>query len=299
MPTAPFIDTSTFEKFVIIAELFAPEFLGDGFFRNALPAHDVIFNAVGDVDRCGGIFPRVDDILALSKAPVLNPPFRLAGTGRAEMPARLLGLSGVKVARAAWCPREVLLQANAPAVLAENGFAFPLLLRAPGFHTGEHFEKIETPTDLGQAPPGDLLLALEFIDTKSADGNFRKYRALFIGGEIYPLHLAVSARWKVHYFSADMGDSQAFRDEDAAYLNDAPRVLGERAMQALQGINAALALDYGGIDFAIAADGDVVVFEANATMVIVPPPAGDKWAYRSAPVKRAQDAARALLVSRA
>ena len=45
--------------------------------------------------------------------------------------------------------------------------------------------------------------------------------------------------------------------------------LGPRAMAALSGIFDVLGLDYGGIDFALAADGSVVLFEANATMAIV------------------------------
>jgi hypothetical protein len=49
-----------------------------------------------------------------------------------------------------------------------------------------------------------------------------------------------------------------------------PRFISPRGMTALEWINAALDLDYGGIDFAVNADNDVLLFEANATMVMVP-----------------------------
>lgn len=45
-------------------------------------------------------------------------------------------------------------------------------------------------------------------------------------------------------------------------------------------INAALDLDYCGIDFAVSRDGDILVFEANATMVMVPLSDDPKWDYR-------------------
>jgi hypothetical protein len=42
-----------------------------------------------------------------------------------------------------------------------------------------------------------------------------------------------------------------------------------------------------------------MLFEANATMVIVPPPPDPIWNYRRAAIDRALDAARRLVLSRA
>jgi glutathione synthase/RimK-type ligase-like ATP-grasp enzyme len=75
-------------------------------------------------------------------------------------------------------------------------------------------------------------------------------------------------------------------------------VLGESAVSALEAVAALLGVDYGGIDFALRPDGRVLVFEANATMVIVPPDADPIWDYRREAIARAIDAARAALVSR-
>ena len=140
----------------------------------------------------------------------------------------------------------------------------------------------------------DDVLAIEWLDSAGADGMFRKYRAMLLDGEIYPLHLAVSQRWKVHYFSADMATSEAYRAEELRYLSDPAGAIGGRAMMALQRIGEALGLDYAGIDFAVSADGTVLVFEANATMRIVPPPAGPSGDLRRPFIERAMAAARAL-----
>jgi glutathione synthase/RimK-type ligase-like ATP-grasp enzyme len=75
--------------------------------------------------------------------------------------------------------------------------------------------------------------------------------------------------------------------------------LGPRAMAALHEIAAALHLDYGGIDFGLGADGRLLLFEANATMVINLPDPNPIWDYRRAPITRALEAARRLVRTRA
>jgi hypothetical protein len=103
----------------------------------------------------------------------------------------------------------------------------------------------------------------------------------------------------VHYFSADMQHSADHRAADAAFLHDMEAVLGRAALAALERVREALALDFGGIDFAVDAAGKVIVFEANASM-IVPFPAGEAiWDYRRAPVERIHAAVRAMLMTRA
>jgi glutathione synthase/RimK-type ligase-like ATP-grasp enzyme len=140
---------------------------------------------------------------------------------------------------------------------------------------------------------------IRYLDTRAADGKIRKYRVMMIAGRLYPAHLAVSQQWKVHYFSADMADNAAHRAEDEAFLRDMPRALGARAMSALEGIRARLGLDYAGIDFGLDAQGNVLFFEANASMTIHPPAADERWMFRREPVARILDAARNLFVERA
>jgi hypothetical protein len=146
---------------------------------------------------------------------------------------------------------------------------------------------------------GERLLAIEYLDARGPDGMARKYRVMFIDGVLYPLHLAVSSDWKVHYFSADMARHAAFREEERRFLRDMPGALGTRAMRALERVCATLGLEYAGIDFALAPDGTVLLFEANATMALVPPAPGEIWDYRRPAIETALDAARRLLDTRA
>jgi Tfp pilus assembly protein PilF len=267
-----------------------------------LPPHDVIFNAVGDADICGPALDAARAIVAKSAKPVINAPDAVAATTRAGNAARLRGLPAVVTPHVMTFDRATLAGPGAATALWDAGFAFPLLLRAPGFHTGQHFERVE---HAGELPaivarlPGEEVLALEFIDVRNDDGQVRKYRAMFIGEAIEPLHLAISRDWKVHYLSADMAENDANRAEDAAYLADLPGMLGERVMYALNAIRTALGLDYAGIDFGINADGDVVVFEANATMIVPVPKSDPRWNYRRPAVERIHTLTRKLIASRA
>ena len=78
-----------------------------------------------------------------------------------------------------------------------------------------------------------------------------------------------------------------------------PAVLGPRAMAALAGIRAMLGLDFAGVDFALAADGSVLLFEANATMVIYPPGPDPIWDYRRRAIGDVLAAAKRMLRRRA
>ncbi|HBK05851.1 MAG TPA: hypothetical protein DDZ81_08280, partial [Acetobacteraceae bacterium] len=186
--------------------------------------------------------------------------------------------------------------------IATRGFTFPLLLRSPGYHTGRNFILVEKADELSAAAaglPGNELLAIEYLDARGKDRSARKYRAMMIGGKIHPLHLAISRNWKVHYFTSDMADQPDHRAEEAAFLADMPAVLGDKAMGALEQIRDALGLDYAGVDFGLGADGELLLFEANATMVIAAPAPDERWAYRRGAITAVTDAVVAMIREKA
>jgi glutathione synthase/RimK-type ligase-like ATP-grasp enzyme len=200
--------------------------------------------------------------------------------------------------RIATLPRAALERSGA-AALALRGFTFPLLLRSPGYQTGRHFVRVESPGALAAAVrelPGESLLALEFIDVRGDDGALRKYRMMLVGGTLYPMHAAISRAWKVHYVTAEMDDPLNRADDDA-FLRDPEAVIGTRAMAAVERIRDTLGLEYAGVDFSLDRAGNVVAFEANATMIVLPPAADAIWDYRRAPVARVIDAVQKLVRS--
>jgi hypothetical protein len=140
-----------------------------------------------------------------------------------------------------------------------------------------------------------IKLAIEYLDARGLDGMARKYRVMFIDGALYPLHLAISPDWKVHYFTAAMAAEPAHRAEEQRFLDDMRAVLGPIAMAALGQIQATLGLDYAGVDFGLAQNGSLLLFEANATMVINPPDADPMWDYRRPAIAAALVAARRMV----
>jgi Tetratricopeptide repeat len=293
IPTASFLDDRIFMTSVIVADFFDPSV--------SLPAHQLIFNAIGDADLCRPALEAAARLLKRTSAPLINDPSAVMKTGRMANARRLGGLPGVVAPRIIALPRLALTGPDALAAISAQGFSFPLLLRSPGFHTGHNFVMVETSAQLPMAAaglPGDDLLVIEYLDARGKDGNARKYRVMMIDGQIYPLHLAISRRWKVHYFTSDMADDADYRSQDAAFLEDMPAVLGMKAIAALERIAVELGLDYGGIDFGLSPTGDVLLFEANATMVVNPPDQKEVWSYRRPAVSRILDAVSAMILSR-
>jgi hypothetical protein len=293
IPTRSLLDDRQFQTTVLVAEYVEPAF--------ALPPHDLIFNSIGDADLSAEGLVAAEAIVARSDRPVINHPRAVRKTGRAANVERLRQLPNVIVPRMALLPRQSLTGPEAATLAAGHGFTFPFLVRAPGFHTGQHFVRVENQTGLtaaAAASPGDNLYLIEQLDARDADGFFRKMRVMIIGGKIYPLHLAISRHWKVHYFRADMARSAENRTHDAAFLADMASVIGPRGMAALERINAALDLDYCGIDFAVNGDGDILLFEANATMVMVPLASDEKWDYRRPAFDRVFAAIRTMLTEK-
>jgi glutathione synthase/RimK-type ligase-like ATP-grasp enzyme len=133
------------------------------------------------------------------------------------------------------------------------------------------------------------------LDARGQDGMTRKYRVMLVGGRIYPWHLAISSDWKVHYFTAAMAEQEDYRAEEHRFLNDVAGVLGKRAMTALERLGQRMDLDYAGVDFALAPDGSVLLFEANATMTINAPHPDAIWDYRRLSAAEVQGAVARML----
>ena len=285
IPTRALLDDTVFAVTAVYAEHHDA--------ARPLPPHAVIFNAIGDADLCGEALARAGEIVARSSAPVINPPDAVATTTRAAVARRLAGIPGLVAP-------EIRSMSRA-GLLAADDLTFPRLIRAPGFHTGQHFVRVEHRADLAAAIadlPGEDLLAIAPLDAWGPDGLARKYRVMLIDGVIHPMHLAISEHWKVHYFSAAMADSAAHRAEEAAFLADMPAVLGPAAMSALAAIGAALGLDYAGVDFGLAPDSRLLLFEANPGMVVQPPGPEPIWDYRRAAIDSALASVKALLLAK-
>jgi tetratricopeptide (TPR) repeat protein len=293
IPTASFLDDRIFLTSVVVADYLDPQ--------AALPPHQLIFNAIGDADLCEPALQAAGRVVARSGAPVINDPGAVIKTSRIANARNLRAVPGMITAKTIAIARDMLAGPDGAAAIARNGLTFPLLLRSPGYHTGRNFVLVEAAAGLAAAAaslPGDELLAIEYLDARGKDGNARKYRVMMIAGRLYPLHLAISRNWKVHYFTSDMADKPDHRLEEAGFLGDMRATLGNKAFAALERIRDTLGVDYAGVDFGLGCDGELLLFEANATMVIGAPSPDERWAYRRTAVDEILGAVVAMIMDK-
>jgi len=226
-----------------------------------LPPYDVAFNTCGnpDVPPFG---PAVLEYLKNCGKRVLNWPEKIPRTARERMTEMFGGIPGVCVPRV-W---RIEKQGDWGTVTDRD---LPILTRPIGTQGGVGLTLVETPAALAEAKAGGAkLYVTSYVDYRSADGYYRKYRTIFVDRKPYPYHLAISDIWLVHYYRADMASMPAKLEEERRFLDDPAAVLGPEGLAALEAVGRALDLEYAGADYSILPDGRLLLFEANATMCV-------------------------------
>lgn len=277
----------------------------DARLAEAIPPATLLFNAIGDADvlrpsqrRVERLFDRLSERLGErpGERPVrgpMNPPRAVARTARDALAATLAGLDDV-VVPPAWRLAGAQVEPALRAAHAREP-ASSWLLRPVATHGGEGLRRVDPAQVRNFVLDADATGACvdaahwyltRFVETRNDDGFYRKYRVILIAGVPYPYHLAIASHWLVHYFSADMLGNADKRAEEAEFLANPAAVLGARAMTALEAIGARLGLDYGGIDFTLLPDGRVLVFEANATMLVHREAPDSPLAYKNPHIQR-------------
>jgi hypothetical protein len=278
----PWLDDAQLAVTVVYADYADPS--------QPLPVHDWVINAIGDADGAALALAHAEGLVSATTKPVINHPAKVRQTGRSALGRLCQGIDGLVAPR--------IRRMDRASILSSDDLEFPVLIRAPGFHTGEHFHAVPSRAGLAAvvaSMPGETLFLIEPLDARGRDGMVRKYRVMLVRGRIYPWHVAISSDWKVHYFTAAMAEQENYRAEERRFLNDMANVLGGRAMTALECLGQRMGLDYAGVDFGVALDGSVLVFEANATMTINAPQPGAIWDYRRPAAVAVQDAVARML----
>jgi tetratricopeptide (TPR) repeat protein len=261
-----------------------------------LPPYDVVFNGIGDPDLTAPNEANIGAFLRRCGKPVMNAPEQGARTRRDVLPSVLQDLDDIVVPRVKRLTG-VRDGASIVRLAAEADMALPLLLRPAGSHGGAGVIRIDAweEFDPRALEAADVWYVSEYVDCRSEDGFVRKYRVAFVDGVTYPYHVAISEKWMVHYFSADMERHDWKLREEAVFLADWRAVIGARAADAIAAIGRRLELDFGGVDFAILPDGRAVIFEANATMLIHPESDAGPLAFKNSSVGEIVNAMRDLL----
>lgn len=266
-----------------------------------LPGCDLIINALGEADLLQGELATVTAIRdSMPGTPFVNHPEGIIGSGRQTVAEALADVAGCIV------PTSLKLdaataEARLSSLLAAGQLAFPLLIRPTGTHAGQGMQLVADPSALSQVLDelaGRQIYVTQFIDYRSPDGLYRKYRIAVVDGLPLPFHMAISKLWMVHYYNADLDDFSQMRREEEFFLANFPKVFSAPLCAAIGEIHRRVGLDFFALDCAIAEDGRLIVFEVAVNAIIHLMEDPQEFPYKHQYVPRIFEAMRAMLMKR-
>jgi hypothetical protein len=246
-----------------------------------LPRVDCAFITIAEDARQIAALNAADALVRRLGLPVINTARRIAATSRAEIAHMLRGLAHAVV------PNQRLVSR---AELQSEPQIFPIVIRPQFSHAGSGLARIDEANGLSayldRAAGANTFYVAPFVDYRSADKQWRKYRVIFVDGTPWPFHMAIHDDWAIWYYNAGMADSPAKRDEEARFLGDIGAVFPPQAMAALRGIARRVGLDYFGLDCGLMPNGDLVVFEVETGMIVHDRDPADLYPYKKLFVPR-------------
>lgn len=269
-----------------------------------LPEHDLIFVALGQSDQNLPLLENITQQAKYWSRPLLNAPERIAQLSRDGACALLKTVPGISMPISVRIPRATLERVATKdlamsAVLPDGDF--PIIVRPVDSHAGHRLDKIDDADAveiyLQTMPAGEFyeFYVSRFVDYRSKDGQFRKYRIMLIEGRPYICHMGISQHWMIHYLNAGMTESVEKRDEEARFMADFDSGFASRHAQAFKAIAESLKLDYVGLDCAETADGKLLIFEADSDMIVHAMDPVDMFSYKQAIMGKIFDAFHAML----
>jgi hypothetical protein len=272
---------------------------------DSCPEHDVAVFAIGESDETRPALERLRGVSALWPLPMLNDPLAILDLSRDRLWRKFEGIPGLVIPPTARLTGAALMGvALGQRALGQvlPGGDFPVIVRPVGSHAGHGLTKIDHTDALAahlvQAPVQTAYVS-RFVDYASADGRWRKYRVAFFGGRPFLAHMAIGDHWMVHYLNAGMAESAEKRAEEAAAMAHFDEDFAVRHAAAFAGLHERLGLDYFAIDCAELPDGQLLLFEADVSMIVHNLDPEDLYPYKKPQMTKLFAAFEALLRARA
>ncbi|MDB6000897.1 MAG: hypothetical protein JWP52_2596 [Rhizobacter sp.] len=267
-----------------------------------LPEHDVLYVAISQLERTNDVLVQLQANASAWKKPVLNQPAAIAQTCRSRAFAALEnspGLHMTSTVRRTRAQLESLAAGEVPLADMLPGGVFPLIIRPIDSHAGKGLEKIDNLSEMATylaAMPDAHFFISRFVDYRSADGLYRKFRVALIDGKPYAAHMGVSQHWMIHYLNAGMTDSAAKRAEEEHFMRTFETEFAAKHADAFRAIHERLHLDYLVIDCAQTRDGELLVFELDPGAVVHSMDPIDQFPYKPQHMDKIYAAFRAMLL---
>lgn len=248
-----------------------------------IPDHDVAFVAVCESDQSQALLQHLEGIMQHWPQPFINSPASIARLSRNIVSGLLSCGAGGLVASDA---RRLTRAEFVDLALSDQ---FPLIARPVNSHAGHGLAKIDHPSDLvtylNTQADAEFFVA-PFIDYRSDDGWFRKYRIVVVDGQPFAAHMAISQKWMVHYLNADMLQNENNRAEEAHFMQTFESGFALKHHMALEEIDRRVELDYYSMDCAETIDGRLLVFEIDSGAVVHSMDPVDIFPYKAPQMER-------------
>ncbi len=270
-----------------------------------LPEHDVAIVTIGESDDHQPVLREIRPVLERWSRPVLNRPDNVALLARESLHGLVGSIDGLAIPATVRVDRQTLYRLGSGELSLDKVLpcgAFPIIARPVDSHAGIGLEKLDTPDALPDYLDGrhdGEFYVSNFVDYRSADGQYRKYRIVFIGGKAHACHMAIADQWKVWYLNAGMRENAEKRGEEANFMAAFDTEFAVRHSETLAGLANGIELDYFAIDCAEMPDGDLLLFEADIAMIVHDMDHADVYPYKPAQMQKLFDAFRSLLRRRA
>ena len=263
----------------------------------SVPDHDIAFVAIGESDENEGLLRALEPVIRSWPRPVLNAPQRIVRLSREGTWELLRSTPGIAIPRTLRLDRQDLAELGAGKA-APGDLRFPIIARPIGSHAGQGLTKLETPAAvaayLNENPQPGFYVA-RFVDYRSADGMFRKYRVALIDGRPFASHMGVSQHWMIHYLNAGMRESAEKRAEEARFMAEFDRDFAQRHARAFAALTERVGLEYFGIDCGETPEGELLIFEADVAMIVHAMDPPDLFPYKGPQMRKVFDAFQAML----
>ncbi len=240
-----------------------------------LPEHDIVFVAApGDVDDSRPFLLHIDECLSRWPGRVLNDPKSIMRLERDQLAMTLRDVPNLQIPNTGRISRADLAMIGHDGLVPADLFSdldFPLVVRPVGSHAGRNLELLRSPADvqeyLGTCVDPEFFVS-SYIDYRSRDGAFRKYRIVLVNGEPFACHMAIADQWKVWYMNAGMAEAPEKRDEERRFMQRFEAEFQSRHRETFLEMSRSVGLDYFGIDCAENPNGELVVFEADNALIV-------------------------------
>lgn len=224
-----------------------------------------LINYMSDPDLYGMALGKAVEIVSQMKRRCFNDPRHILKTRRDQLETTLGGIPGVRI------PRTIRFVPKRPGDFAQtirqNRLRYPVIVRLAGDQGGISTVRLDRASDLDPiyALPwgGRSAYLSEWHEYRDQEGLYYKDRLVFIGGVPMVRTSMYSSHWMIHSHTQDLTESHQRIPPRITWLETE---VFPRLNLALMEIQRRISLDYFGVDCHVNTQGEMLIFEANATM---------------------------------